>query len=195
MGASLCVAEEEDDIPTCAHDKQIHSIIEKKERSEVKVTSLKRTTSDMDGATDDLDPNKADLCLVAHKDEPWGVQVNFDTWIITRVDRNKQFNKLGIRVGNKILRVDGVPVTFDRRKYQAMLMGGAACKLTISDIAKTFWCDFKPDFQDQHILPIIYDILSGRDYSLLKYHTNAPLYKPPKTRRTFYSYGPWGHQD
>merc|ERR1719300_1008079 len=137
MGASLCVAGAEDDIPTCAHDKQIHSMTgektikfkpgslgmsvrwgegvvtnmdqglqaeklgvkvgwklikvgndeyterfldkyiaenkpfsitfntnpnpEKKELSEVKVTSLKNTTSDMDGATDDLEPYKVDL--------------------------------------------------------------------------------------------------------------------------------------
>ena len=77
-----------------------------------------------------------DLCLVAHKDEPWGVEVNFDSWTITRVDRNKQFNKLGIQVGNKILRVDGVPVIFDRSKYKAMLTGGAECNLTISAIVK-----------------------------------------------------------
>jgi len=166
---------------------------EKKELSEVKVTSLKNTTSDMDGATDDLEPYKVDLCLVAHKDEPWGVQVNFDTWLITRVDRDKQFNKLGIRVGYKILRVDGVPVTFRRKKYQAMLMNGVACQLTVLDTVKAFWCDFKPDFQDQHILPIIYKILSGRDYSQLKYHGDP--YKPPKTGRTFYTHGPIGHQD
>lgn len=165
---------------------------EKKELSEVKVASLKDTTSDVDRVADDLEPR--DLCLVAHKDEPWGVEVNFDSWTITRVDRNKQFNKLGIRVGNKILRVDGVRVTFRSRKHQAKLMGGAACKLTILDRVKAFWCDFKPDFQDQHILPIIYEILSGLDYSTLKYYDP---YKPPKTTSTrrFYSYGPWGHQD
>lgn len=55
--------------------------------------------------------NEVDFIFEAHTQNPWGYAVNFEdhwaTWCITRICSKQQAKKLGVRMGDKLIMVDG----------------------------------------------------------------------------------------
>lgn len=75
-----------------------------------------------------------ELNVVGHEDEPWGVQIDFHNWTVTGVYDGKQFYKLGVKVGSKILLINGIPVKKDPRMYEELLVAGEACRIIIAEL-------------------------------------------------------------
>ena len=70
--------------------------------------------------------------LADHEDEPWGVAIDWDRWTVTRVDYSKQFEKLGVKVGQEVLRVNGTSPRDDPETIKILLQKGPACKIILN---------------------------------------------------------------
>ena len=75
---------------------------------------------------------KLELNLVDNEQDPWGVQIDFDEWVVTRVDDQKQFHKLGVQIGYPILQVNGMSVWDDMDHIRELLIAGDECVIIIA---------------------------------------------------------------
>merc|ERR1711964_695445 len=69
------------------------------------------------------------------EDDPWGADVEFDArpadWKITKIYLNEQFYRKGIRVGDQLIKVQGMELN-ERTKLQIknILESGEACRIS-----------------------------------------------------------------
>ena len=64
--------------------------------------------------------------------DSWGAKIDFETWKVLEVLEDEQFDKRGVKLGSKVLRINGKPVQDEPEKFKQMLLSGEACEISIA---------------------------------------------------------------